>query len=102
MHRRKGLHHHFALHLAAARATGHLGEQLKGPFARTEVRQMQTGIRIHDADQGHARKVQAFGDHLGAHKDIDFATAKVAEDATVIIFALKRIRIHAGNIRARE
>ena len=78
MHRRKGLHHHFALHLAAARATGHLRKQLKGAFARTEVRQMQTGIRIHDADQGHARKVQTLGDHLRANKDVDFATAKIA------------------------
>src|SRR5437667_92145 len=51
MKRREGLHHDFALHVATARATGDLREQLKGALARAEVRDVQREVRVNDPDE---------------------------------------------------
>ena len=63
---------------------------------------MQRHVGIHDSDQGHIRKMQAFGDHLRAQEHIDFSDPEIAEDAFEIVFALERIGIHPPNAGVRE
>ena len=50
----------------AASAAGHLGQQLKRPFAGAKVGEVQANVGIDDAHERDAREVEAFGDHLRA------------------------------------
>ena len=102
MKRRERLDDDFAFDIAASGAPGDLGEELEGAFARAEIRHVQAEVGVDDADQRDVRKMQALGDHLRADQDVDFAGAKIAEDAAVIVLALQRVGIHAGDARVRE
>ena len=48
----------------------HLGEELERALGGAEVGQAEAHVRVHDADQGHAWKVVALRDHLGADEDV--------------------------------
>ena len=63
---------------------------------------MQAEVGINNADQGHVREVQSFGDHLGADEDVDLAGTEVAEDAAVILLALEGVGVHALDSRVGE
>ena len=96
------MHENFARRFAAAGAAGDLGEQLKGPFARAEIRHVQREIGVDDSDQRHVRKMQTFRDHLRADQDVDLARAKSAQRFAIGIFARHRIGIHALDDCGRE
>jgi hypothetical protein len=64
--------------VSASRAPDDLGEELKRPFGRSKIRQPQTHVRRHDADERDAGKVVPFGDHLGPDEDVDFAGGEPA------------------------
>src|SRR5580704_6064712 len=68
--RRVGLHKHLSRRLASSRATSHLGQELKGPLTRTEVRHVECEIGVDDSDQRDIREMQTFRDHLGADEDV--------------------------------
>ena len=91
MKRRERLHDYFALHVATAGPARDLGKQLKGPLAGAKIRLVQAEVGVNNPDQCHVRKMETLGDHLRAHEDIDFAGAKVAEDAAVIFFAFQGV-----------
>ena len=59
--------------LAAAGPADDLRQQLKRPLRRAEVRQAQANVSRDDADERHARKVVALGDHLRADQHVDLA-----------------------------
>src|SRR6476659_5714375 len=67
--RRVSLHEHFAVCLAAAGATGDLGQELKRAFPCAEIREVQREISIYDSDQRHVRKMKAFRNHLRADEN---------------------------------
>src|SRR5207247_3713026 len=94
MERSERLHEDFALHLTTAGASGHLGEQLEGPFARAEVGDVQAEVGVHDPHQGYVWEMEAFGDHLRADQNVDFAGPEVGEDAAVVVFALEHVGVH--------
>src|SRR5207247_11181436 len=79
-----------------------LREQLKGPFAGSEIWLVQAEVGVNDADQRDVRKVQPLRNHLRADEDVDLPGAKIAEDAPVIVLGLQRVRIHAAHARVRE
>ena len=56
---------------------------------------MQRGVRTDDPHQGHARKVQAFGDHLRADQNVDFPAAERPERFVIRTLARHGVRIHA-------
>src|SRR5688572_22542371 len=75
MKRRERLHEDLALDIAPPRAPGDLRDQLKGPFARAKVGNVQRQVGVNNSDERHVRKVQALRNHLRADKDVDLADA---------------------------
>ena len=71
----------FSTPCPATGAARDLSEQLEGPLARAEVRQVQREVRVNDADQRHVREVQALRDHLRADEHVELAASKGAENA---------------------
>src|ERR1051326_5945467 len=60
--RRIGLHENFAGRFTAARAPGHLREQLERPFAGAEIRHVEGEIGVDDPDKGDVWKMQTLRD----------------------------------------
>src|SRR5660397_222905 len=58
------LHQRFARAFPAARSTHHLSQQLKSPFRRSEIRRIQSSIRVCDQDQGDVGIIVALCNHL--------------------------------------
>src|SRR5205823_3594436 len=56
---RVGLDENFTRRFTASGPAGDLGEQLKRPFARAEIRHVQREIGVDDPDQRHVRKMKA-------------------------------------------
>ena len=56
---------------------------------------MKTEVRIDNAHQRHTREMQPFGDHLGADEDVDLTGPELVQDMTVILLALKDVRVHS-------
>ena len=94
MERREALHEDLALDVAPAGAPADLGEELEGPFARPEVRDVQRHVGVDDPDEGDIREVEPFRDHLRADQDVGLAHAEVGEDPTEIVLPLERVGIH--------
>ena len=97
-----GLHDDFAGAVSAARASGHLGEQLKRLLRRTEVGQAQAGVGIDDAHEGNAGIVVSLGEHLRADEDVDVALGEAPEDLRVTALAGGGVRVHALDARLGE
>ena len=102
MKRRERLHDHFAFHLAPARASRHLRQQLKRPFPGAKIRLMQAQVGVNDADQCDVWKMETLRDHLGADEDVNLARAKIAQDSPVIVLAFERVGVHAPHARPRK
>ena len=81
--RDKRLHHRVLGHIGldqatpgdrfAARAPGHLMQELEGALGRARVGLCQAEIGVDHADQRQPRKVMALGDELRADDHIDLA-----------------------------
>lgn len=99
MERGEGLDEHLALDIATSRPAAHLGQQLEGPLPSPEIRHVQTEVGMDDSDQGHVRKVEPLGDHLGADQDVDLAGPEVGQDPAVVVLALERVGIHPRHTR---
>lgn len=92
----EGLDEDFAFHLAPACASGDLGEEGEGAFASTEVGGVEGEVGIEDADEGDVGEVEAFGNHLGAEEDVDFAGLEVGEGALEDVFLADGVAVEAG------
>ena len=100
--RLKALHHDHALELTAARAAGDLGEQLERTFGGTKVWQLQGKVGVDDADQRHAREVEALGNHLRAEEHIIFTRPKIREDLSEEVLLAHGVRVDTRHAGARE
>ena len=58
---------------------------------------MQAEVRVEHADEGDIGKVQAFGDHLGADDDVDFALAEFSQGITQGVFAAHGVGVDASD-----
>ena len=96
------LHHDATAKRPATAAARHLRDKLAGAFGGAEVGQMERRIGVDDADEHHARKVEALGDHLRADKDVDLAGTKGVERLLVAAPGSHRVGIHAGHAGAAE
>lgn len=74
MIRLKALYDNAAGPIAATRAAGHLGDQLEGPFGRTEVGKVQGGLGEEDTDQGHLVVVVSLGEDLCSDQNVDLTS----------------------------
>ncbi len=102
MIRVEGLHQHPAALVAPARAAGHLRDQVEGPLGGTEVGQVQRGVGIDHADQGHIGEVQSLGDHLRAQQDLHLAAAEGVQGLLVAAGALHGVAVHPQYADAGE
>ena len=100
--RRVSLDNHFAFQLAAPGSSCDLGEELKGPLAGPDIRNMETNVSVQDSYQRHIRKVQSFGNHLGADENIDLLGPEFPERIAQLILAAHRIRVDPGDARPIE
>src|SRR5579885_1622927 len=82
-----GLDQHLSGELAAAGASGHLGEQLKGALGGAEVGQSEADVGRHDSDQGDGGDVVAFCDHLRSHEVVELSGAELAEYGLILAAA---------------
>ena len=94
---REGLHQHPTAARSAPRASGDLGEQLKGPFRCSEVRDVQADVCVDHPDKGNVRKIEALGDHLRAEQDMDQSLAEGAQHPAVTAALLHRVAVHAAH-----
>ena len=56
---------------------------------------MQAEVRVEHAYEGDIGEVQAFGDHLGADDDVDFALAKFLQGITQRVFTAHGVGVDA-------
>ena len=96
------LHDRLAGLLAAPRAPRHLREQLEGALAGTEIRQAETDVGRHHADERHARKVVPLGNHLRPHQHVELAGREPGEDGGERATLPHRVAVHPPHARRRE
>ena len=68
-----GLQNHLPLPTSPARPTAHLLHHHVGIFESPEIRQIEHGITLQDADHRDMGKVQTLAHHLGAYQNIRMA-----------------------------
>ena len=74
--RRERLYNDLSLKLTAPCPTRYLGEKLESAFAGSEIRHVQSEIRVKDSNEGDIGEMETFGNHLGADDDVDFSLVK--------------------------
>ena len=92
----------FSGQVVAARPPGDLREELERALGRAEVRQQHPRVRVHDADERHAREVEAFGDHLRAQQDVRLAPPEAVEQLAVRAAARRGVEVHPEDARRGE
>ena len=70
MLRVKGLNKHLPRAFSPSGPPGHLGQKLEGALAGVIFRKKEAEVRGHHSHESDLGKVVAFGDHLGADKNI--------------------------------
>ena len=98
----EGLHQHPAPFRPAARAAGHLRDQLKRPFGGAEVGQVQGRVGVDHADQRDVGKIEPLGDHLRAQQDAHLARAKRRQRPLVAAVAPASCRCPSAGSDVRE
>ena len=99
---KESLQHDFAGRVAAAGAPRNLRQQLKGPFGGAKVRKAERGIGADHAHQRDVGDVVAFGDHLRAHQQINFARMHRAQHALEVIAAVDGVAVKPRDASLRE
>src|SRR6185437_8425648 len=84
----KGLQNYFSRDLATPGATRNLSQQLKSAFRCAEVGKAERHIRANNSNQRDAVDVVAFGDHLRADQEIEFAVAERMQGALEVRMAV--------------
>ena len=96
-----GLHHDAPRQLGAPGTTSHLLDELEGTFAGPIVGQVQLGVGVNDAHEGHIVEIEAFGDHLGAQKHRRFRRTETLEQFLVRALGRSSVGVHADNRHSR-
>lgn len=97
-----GLDEDLALRLGAARAARHLHELLEDPLPGAEVGDLERPVDVDDADAGDLREVEALGDHLGPHEDVDLPGGERGEGLVVDVLPAHRVGVHPEDAGLRE
>ena len=61
----------------------HLADELKGPFRRPKVGDVEANVRQHHPYQGYPRHVQSLGHHLGADEDLGLSSKEPFQGTVV-------------------
>ena len=98
--RHVGLDDHLAGMLGAARPARHLGEQLEGALGGPVIGHVQRAVGQDSPHQGDLGKIQALGDHLGAHQHLPLPGAEGGQQPHVGVFIAGGVHIHAQDAHA--
>ena len=90
-----GLDDDFSFKLTTSGPTCDLGEQLEGALTGAEIGNVQAEVCVEHTNEGDIGEVQAFGDHLGADDDVDFALAKFLQGITQRVFTAHGVGVDA-------
>src|SRR5688572_6252482 len=96
------LNQHPAALWSTARAPGDLRQKLKCPFRRTKIRNVQSHVGVYHTHEGHIGKIEAFGDHLRAHKDVNETLLESIEHPRMAAALLHAVAIHTANNETGE
>ena len=92
-----GLDYHFAFVVfAAPGASGDLLEHVEGAFGGAVVGIGEDAVGVEDADDAYSAEVEAFGDHLGADKDVRLAFGECGDDVVVGIAAPGGVKVESS------
>ena len=75
----KRLNENAAFFFCTTGASSNLGQKLKGSLAGAKIWKVEAGVAGYDPDEGDARKVVAFGYHLGPDEDAGFPASEGIE-----------------------
>ncbi len=89
-----------AANLAAAGAAGDLRQQLERSLPCPEIRQAEADVGRDHADERHARKVMALGDHLRADEDVELASGEPRQQRGDRAAPADRVAVDARDARA--
>src|SRR5258708_33559865 len=81
--------------MARAGAPGGLRKELEGPPGGAKFGHAEPDVRRYHSDQRDVGNVVAFGDHLGAHQDVELALAEAVEDLFIVALARNGVAVHA-------
>ena len=98
----EGLNEDAALVLPPSRSARHLGQQLEGPFERSEIRVMQHPVGLQDPDQAHVLEIESLGDHLGPDQHLDVAGLERLDDPLVSRPGARRVEVHPRRLDLRK
>src|SRR4029077_10035030 len=96
------LQYHLSRSLPSPRPPCNLGKQLKGAFCRPKIRKPQSGVGPDNTHERDPVDVMSFGDHLGAHQQIEFAFVQRVEGALEVVAAAHRVAIQSADARLRK
>ena len=77
------LDYHLALLPFSSGTATHLLHELETTFKRPEIREREHIVGIEDSNGLDMVEVEAFGDHLGANKDVGLAVFELVEDKLI-------------------
>src|SRR3989454_224655 len=86
----------------APRAPEDLRQQLERALGRREVRQVQDGVGVHDADERDARQVEALREHLRPHDHLGLSRPHALVGRGVRAFRTDRVAIETDDRCARD
>ena len=84
---------------ASTSTSGNLRQETKRSFSRTKIGQMQTCICVDDADAGHARQIEALGNHLRADDDVSLSALDLSQQRVRPLGASDSVLIPAQDPR---
>lgn len=93
-----GLDDDLALVAVATCAAANLGHLLECPFEGAEVGEIDEIVGGEDSDDADVVEVEAFGDHLGAYEDVDFAFLEVGEEFGVVVLLEGAVEVHTSDV----
>src|ERR1700687_25763 len=96
------LQHNFAGSLAAACASGDLGQELKRALSGAEVGEAESNIGYDHTTQRYAVNVVPFGDHLRTDQQVKFAFVQRVQGSLEIFVAADCVAIEPGDAGLRK
>lgn len=75
----------------------HLGDELEGAFAGSEIGHVQGRVRIDDSDEPHTGKVEPLGDHLSSGEEPDLAGSEAIQDVMKVVPGVHGVRIDSNH-----
>jgi hypothetical protein len=101
MFRMPGLDQDTSRSFSPTRSSSDLGNQLKGPLTRPEVRKVQSSISVQHPNQSDTWEVMTLGNHLSSHKNVDITPPKSIQNSSMTRPRPSGVSIHSVDTNLR-